>query len=433
MTAVLDVTIVTGPVRYLLVAMGVVALVVLVLGRGRRWWTRSVPLAVLVALLVALVVTVGVDKVWRPFPDPLPPVVATWIGLTVGAGVLALRRRLRVLPQIGALALVLVVALSGAAQVNQQFQAYPTLRAALGLRLDNQIDITKALSSIPSTVTAGVGSTLDAAWSPPADMPTRGVLTTTPIPGATSGFAARPAWIYLPPAYLTSPRPLLPVLVLMPGQPGNPVDWIDGGGLVGTMDSYAAAHRGLAPVVVVVDPLGSEFAQPLCVDGSRGNAFTYVSVDVPAWIRSKLQVDPDPRSWVAGGLSAGGTCALQLAVNAPTKFPSFLDISGEAEPTVGSRADTVNSVFGGNEAAFRKVNPIDVLASRTFPDSAGFLVVGRDDPTYQPQAQVVLAATRAAGMTMTYLELPGGHSFEVWSAALRESLPWLATRTGLTP
>ena len=77
----------------------------------------------------------------------------------------------------------------------------------------------------------------------------RGVLTSTPIPGLRSGFAARDAKIYLPPAYFSDPRPQLPVLVLLPGQPGTPQDWLGAGRLVRTMDAFAADRRGLTPVV----------------------------------------------------------------------------------------------------------------------------------------------------------------------------------------
>jgi hypothetical protein len=109
-----------------------------------------------------------------------------------------------------------------------------------------------------------------------------------------------------------------------------------------------ARTPGLATIVVVADPLGSQLAQTICVDSVAGNAFTYLSVDVPTWIRSTLQVDPDPRRWAVGGRSAGGTCALQLAVNAPTVYPTFLDISGQDEPTVGTRRQTVIQFFGGD-------------------------------------------------------------------------------------
>jgi hypothetical protein len=104
------------------------------------------------------------------------------------------------------------------------------------------------------------------------------------------------------------------------------------------MDAFAATQSGLAPVVVVADPLGSRMAQTLCLDSPGGRAFTYLSVDVPAWIRSTLQVDPDAVHWTIDGLSAGGTCALQVAVNAPSAYPTFLDLSGQdAEHDGGPR------------------------------------------------------------------------------------------------
>ncbi len=78
------------------------------------------------------------------------------------------------------------------------------------------------------------------------------------------------------------------------------------------------------------------------------------------------------------------------------------------------------------------VNPFDVLTTRTFSGTAGLLVAGRDDRSYRPEAQIVLAATRAAGMTITSLELPGPHSWQVWGPGLQKPLPWSATRTGLS-
>ncbi|MFC8936215.1 alpha/beta hydrolase-fold protein [Rhodococcus sp. NPDC057135] len=39
-------------------------------------------------------------------------------------------------------------------------------------------------------------------------------------------------------------------------------------------------------------------------------------------MQANLQVNPDPRAWAIGGLSYGGTCALQLATNYPQIFPT---------------------------------------------------------------------------------------------------------------
>lgn len=271
-----------------------------------------------------------------------------WTGLGAAALAMAVLRPARARVKALSMVAVACVVISGAAQVNQKFGAYPTLRTALGLNLASQVDFSSVPGPTPALTIAQPGTPLSQSWSPPQTMPNTGIVSTVTIPGLVSGFAARKAWIYLPPAYLSIPRVQLPVLVLVPGQPGTPRDWFDGGRLDAVLDSYAGGHAGLAPIVVVADPLGSQLAQTLCVDSVAGNAFTYLSVDVPSWIRSTLQVDPDPRRWAVGGMSAGGTCALQLAVNAPAVYPTFLDISGQDEPTVGTRRQTVTQFFGGD-------------------------------------------------------------------------------------
>lgn len=435
----LDVSLVRGPVPVVVLVTGLAALGALAARRGRRWWTRDVPLAVMSGALAAALVALVVDVLWHPFPDPLPRTALLWTGLAVTASVLAVQRlrpafrprrvAVRVLPLLA----VAVVLLTGLSQVNQLYYADPTLRTALGLAPPQQVPFSQIAPPAAQVVTAAPGRPLTDAWATPPGMPAGGTVSEVPIPGTVSGFAARPAWVYVPPAYRSTPRARLPVLVLVAGQPGAPRDWLDGGRLAQTMDAFAAAHAGLAPVVVVPDPLGSQLGQTLCVDSPRGHAFTYLTVDVPAWIRSTLQVDGDPAHWAVGGLSAGGTCALQLAVNAPSVYPTVLDMSGQAAPTVGSRQQTVADFFGGDDAAFRQVNALDVLASGRLPAGAltAAVVAGRDDARYGPEARQVRDALAAAGMDVRYLELPGGHSWQVWAEGLRRLLPFVAARGGL--
>jgi S-formylglutathione hydrolase FrmB len=121
-----------------------------------------------------------------------------------------------------------------------------------------------------------------------------------------------------------------------------------------------------------------------------------------------------------------------MAVNHSDVYPTFVDISGEAEPTLGDRARTINTVFEGDQAAFAAVNPLDILPTRTFPNSAGFLVGGTTDSVYLPQAQRVYAACQAAGMDVQLQVLPGGHTFRVWGPGLSAALPWLGSRLELT-
>lgn len=83
-----------------------------------------------------------------------------------------------------------------------------------------------------------------------------GRLVDVDVPGTVSHFAARSATVYVPASYDAGASDL-PVLVLLTGQPGHVVDWIEGGRLAQTMDDFAARHGGAAPIVVVADGLGT--------------------------------------------------------------------------------------------------------------------------------------------------------------------------------
>ncbi|WP_018348127.1 alpha/beta hydrolase [Longispora albida] len=412
----LDWSLLSGGLPVALTILGIAALALLVFRAG----LRIVLPAALGSAAVAVAVKYIVDRVWRPFPDPLPWAVVLWIGVLLLALTIAAARR-RMLPL---LAVVPVLALC-ALQINSFFAYYPTSRAALGLQTRT--------SPLPPggrpLVTAPPGTALADVWQAPAGLPARGSLSSVAIPGTVSGFRARPGLVYVPPAYLTEPRAQLPVLILLAGQPGEPMNWITSGQVPAMIDAFAAAHRGLAPIVVIPDDLGSTLANPLCVDSKLGNVETYLKTDVPQWIAGNLQ---SAGVKAIGGFSHGGTCALQLAVRAPDVYPVFLDISGQREPTLGSRAETVARAFGGDAAAFAAVNPLDVLKTKQFTASAGTFVVGSGDHEYLPQMREAFAAAKAAGMDVRFQELPGGHDWSVWHPALERNLPWLAGRSGIT-
>jgi S-formylglutathione hydrolase FrmB len=432
---VLDWSLVSGVIPPVVLVLGCVALAFLLSRRrGRQWWRILVIPAMVAGLGVG--VAAAAVALAAPFPDPVPAVVWWSLGavlLAVSAAAMLLARgpHRSVFRPAVVLATVLVAVAAGN-QVNVYFAQFPTARALLALPAVNQVDLPQVTRAAEVPVTRPAAGTLTTVWRPPPRMPVTGTVSEVAVPGQVSGFAARPAWVYLPPAYAVSPRPLLPVLVLLAGQPGSPRDWLDGGRLASTMDRFAAAHGGLAPVVVVPDPLGSAMANPLCLDSRLGRAQTYLAADVPAWVRAHLQVDPSPGSWAVGGASAGGTCALQLALSRPEVYPTFVDISGQSGPTLGDRPRTVAAAFGGDTAAFAAVNPLDQLARNRYPATAGFMVAGTDDPLYRPQAQQVVAAARRAGLSVQYRELPGGHDWRLSGTGLETALPWLATRLHLT-
>ena len=72
-----------------------------------------------------------------------------------------------------------------------------------------------------------------------------------------------------------------------------------------------------------------------------------------------------------------------------------------------------------------------MLAHHRFPQLYGVLVAGTDDPDYAPQQRTVRAACVSAGVTVSWVELPGGHSWAVWGPGLAIGLDRMSGRLGL--
>lgn len=431
----------TGWLPATLLGLAVLAGAVLVVRTNRRWLTVVLPSVGVGSILCAWFVDWAVDNWWRPFPDPLPLDAVVWIGLVLAAVALAVVQVIACKWPRKLLACTAAVAVlaAGSNEINRSFDYYPNLSAVLGLVPGEKHDLPPRQ---PGAHHPHAGSSISR-WRPSGAVPQVGQVSEVNVPGTRSGVVGRSAWVYLPPAYLTANRPLLPVLELIGGQPGKPVDWINSGRIASVMDTFAARHHGLAPVIVMPDPLGGALSNPMCLDSRLGNDDTYLSIDVPDWIRTHLQVEPDARYWAVGGFSYGGTCALQFAVKHPRIFPTFLDITGQPAPTLGSRQRTIDQAFGGDAAAYRRVNPLDVLAaakkaervtrtSGPFMHSAGIVVAAAQDKVYGPLEPVVVAACNGARLKVSLLELPGGHRWSLATSAVEQTLPWLTSRLGLS-
>jgi S-formylglutathione hydrolase FrmB len=275
----------------------------------------------------------------------------------------------------------------------------------------------------------GPAATRLARWHGPAELP-NGVIRKAAIPGTVSGFRARDAYVYLPPAYRSSPRPALPVLVLFSGQPGGPADWLVGGALRSRLDRFAAEHAGVAPVAVVVDPNGSASANSLCMNSRIARADTFLARDVPDWINRTLDVDPDPRHWAAGGFSFGATCAMQMVTRHPDVFGAALAFSSEREPALSKeRQKTIQASFGGDAAAFDRLTPLSLMAENRFDGHGIYFAAGDLDPKFTGYMNVLSDAARQAGFTVeTHRIANAGHSWDTAANGLSGGLDFLARR-----
>ncbi|MDO5633505.1 MAG: alpha/beta hydrolase-fold protein [Micrococcus sp.] len=423
------------------VAVGVAAAVGLWL-RTRRRSARVQVMVLTVPVVMALAAYGLVNGVWRPVAEGIGAGVFAWLALILLLILQAAVGPWRPRPARWALRAAASLAagvLAMALGLNAHYGTYQSIAMITGTSVTwtpwQDVD-TAPRASLPIASWQATAHTAD-------PLPDAGQLTTVAIPSSDPQFSPRDAVVYLPPAYQLTPRPQLPVMVLMAGVPGSPQDWAIPGTLAATMDAFAAEHAGLAPIVVVPDPLGSTLADPLCSDGSQGRVATYLTDDVPAWAEATLQAEPDRSHWVIGGISNGATCALQTVARTPEAYGGVLVMSGELHPSLGSEEQTIAEGFGGDRSRYEANDPLSLFARAlqgegpgaggAYGKVQGIVSAGRGD-TYvgMPIPQELVDAGTAAGMGLQLRLYPGGHQWAVWSHALRDQLPWAAQRMGLT-
>jgi enterochelin esterase-like enzyme len=326
----------------------------------------------------------------------LPLASSITVAVAVGALVLAIvlawwRRRALGWVAVGVLSLVV-----GSIAVNDYFAYFPTVADVAGRHAKDQASPAKV-------------ATVDARPT----LPARGLVEQVAIPGTTSGFAGRPAEVYLPPAWFASPRPALPVIELLHGSPGMPEDWTRGAQVDVVSDQWATDHGGFAPIIVMPDVNGSFTGNTQCLNGRRGNAETYLVDDVHRFMAERYGARTDRMGWTVGGLSEGGYCAMNLTAAHPDQFATFLNFGGSGRPTHWQRREPHH--------------PITTVPAGS--GVAGWFEVGAADGATTREVQAAEAGMRLAGLETHLTLLPGGHhTFRVWRQSFVDSLPWAISR-----
>ncbi len=422
--------IMSGVVPQGVYALAAVCAVVVVV---RRWRRRALLWALVGALIGAVVGITAyvVSNATDAFGDALPDVVLPWAVGALAASGFALGGMVgaRVWRRVVSLVAVVVFLVAATVGINAAFGLNPTLGTLFGLADEPAVDLPTDVTSTSSAPVTPLYKT----WTPPADMPTVGTRGSEKIPGTTSGFDARPAGIYLPPAALVKDAPALPLVIMMMGHPGNP----DPTTISDVLDQFAARHNGLAPIVIVADQLGASGADTACADSKAyGNAKTYVTVDVVAWAKKNLHIIDDPAYWTIAGYSNGGGCAIAFGAEDPGLWKNILDVSGEPFPGSEQPANITQQIYGGSSAKFEASKPVNIMKAAPAGTYAGMTAVftaGALDPEYSASADTVAAAAKAAGMAVTRYEVAGqGHTGGIVELSLAEGFSVLYPVLGLS-
>jgi len=418
------------------IGLQVVTATVFALGvgfRSRRWRAVWLPVALAVGGAVAYaahwyIVDRGLSD------EPAPPALWVWIALTgMAATVLVLGWRSARRWRRGATLLAVPLCLlSAALALNLWVGYFPTVQAAWNQltsgALPDQTD--------QATVTAMAGR---------GPRPPHGSVVPVAIPSDASHFKHRGELVYLPPAWFADyPPPKLPTVMMIGGQFNTPADWARAGNAVRTIDDFAAAHGGNAPVLVFVDSGGAFNNDTECVNGVRGNAADHLTKDVVPFMISKFGVSPEQSRWGIAGWSMGGTCAVDLTVMHPELFSAFVDVAGDFYPNAGNKAQTIARLFGGNAAAWAEFDPTTVITRHgTYTGISGWFAISSQggpsrlaiDAAANPNNQTAAANSLCAlghanGIDCAVVPQPGKHDWPFADQAFAAALPWLAGQLG---
>lgn len=380
-------------VWYTLAAVSLLAIITLIfayvhktaISKGHS--SRSVLFSLAIRFIGTFVVASGmglllswlISDVWRVFEVSLGWYVIVTAGLTIGIVVALIvltcvaRGTLRVFSCI----VIVITLLTSALTIDRIYGEYTTFGSLVNYSSFPRLEQPIAAKSTVAQFQKSKQS-----------YPTQGKLFSAVIPANQSQFRARNAIVYLPPAALSKRPPALPVMVMFAGQPGSPGRYFGASGISDYMNSFASKHHGVAPIVISPDQNGGDTKNSLCADTDKyGKAETYLTQDVPNWIKRMLPADTNHAHWAIGGFSQGGTCSVQLGLRHPDLFAMMLPSSSELEPTSGNYNEMIRDYFASDAERYQKLVPTTILKQRASKENIAEQTQSQQEQSEQSKSQ----------------------------------------------
>lgn len=437
MDRLLSLSLVDGQLPAVVWAIVAVALALALGWRTRRWRLIGIPAASVVAIvaMIAMHVLIDLDGVAdNPVPTYLSVAVAL-SGLALGVLIFGWTTA-RWWRRAISLFAVCVCLFAAALGLNRWTGYFATVDSAweqvTAGPFPNQTDEEDLVAKAEDTQK----------WH---ELPAKGSVVPVTIPSSASGFEHREEFVYLPPAWFaTTPPPQLPVVMMIGGQHNTPEDWLRAGHAVSTIEQFAAAHEGNAPVFIFADPSGGVTIDTECVNGSRGNAADHLTKDIVPFMTEKFGVSPNPKNWGIVGYSMGGTCAVDLVTMHPELFRSFVDIAGDKSPNSGTKEGTIKRLFGGNADAWATFDPSTVMAkhgpytgvsgwfavAESLPPDTGPAEAKTEEAKQRDAAENLCALGKQNDIDCAVVTAYGMHDWRFAPKVFVDALPWLAGAIG---
>ena len=201
-----------------------------------------------------------------------------------------------------------------------------------------------------------------------------------------------------------------PVLVLLPGTPGDEYDWTSGGGFAEVMFDNLIARGQMEPMVVVMTASDARDLPGARRSDENLEEFEAILIEeIVPLVKARYRVSTQPASWAIAGLSLGGEFGMHVGLKHPEVFRSVASLSGSLVP---------NS-FDTRYAPWFTTPEMRQDAYRLI-----WMGCGSED-IFLDGTKAFAERLRAAGIRHVFREFVGPHSMTTARLELAELLPLL--------
>ncbi|MGW2255291.1 alpha/beta hydrolase [Kitasatospora sp. NPDC001660] len=249
-----------------------------------------------------------------------------------------------------------------------------------------------------------------------------GPIMMTTLEGKKSGVSAQ-VWVWLPPQY-SDPKYArfgFPVLTLYAGgQSYGYNTWTDNQLPIQEIDAQLVQEQKAHPFIMImpVQNLTADEHRSLdCSDiPGQPKMGTWLSQDIPDFVRANFRTLKGPESWGLMGTSSGADCSAKLAMQHPDVYRAAVPIDGDF------KADSL--LWKGHEAEQAANGPDKLIA--TSKADVRMLATAGGGVSYEVNLVKDWVAKAVPPTTVEYYEQPGGrHKTVDFEKLIPMALEWL--------